>query len=179
VLSRHLLCRQADQKISEIAINLVVYVNYCVLKDGTYRCFDSAIVLNSHPTLLSIYFENINGNNWEDRAMKYLLSLILLLTTAGTCIGDIDCPPGEVYYTNSAPEGWNVVGVGCCGIFASDSTNPARGIIALNRLHQGFNMLPAINYWKKTNFTRFLDSALLRLIWRIICHRISVWEIVR
>jgi hypothetical protein len=41
------------------------------------------------------------------------------------------------------PEGWNVVGLGCCGIAASDSTNPARGIIALNHLHQGFNVLPA------------------------------------
>ena len=52
-------------------------------------------------------------------------------------------PPGEVYYTISVPEGWNVVGLGCCGIAASDSTNPAIGIIALNHLHQGFNMLPA------------------------------------
>jgi len=75
--------------------------------------------------------------------LKYLLSLMLLMATAGTCTGDIDCPPGEAYYTISAPEGWSVVGVGCCGISASDSTNPARGIIALNRLHQGFNMLPA------------------------------------
>ena len=75
--------------------------------------------------------------------MKYLLSLVLMMATAGTCIGDIDCPPGEVYYTISAPEGWSVVGVGCCRISASDSTNPARGIIALNGLHQGFNMLSA------------------------------------
>jgi hypothetical protein len=75
--------------------------------------------------------------------MKYLLSLMLLMATVSTCIGDIDCLPGEVYYTISAPEGWSIVGMGCCGISASDSTNPARGIIALNRLHQGFNMLPA------------------------------------
>ena len=75
--------------------------------------------------------------------MKCLLSLMLLISFVGACIGDIDCPPGEVYYTISVPEGWNVVGLGCCGIVASDSTNPARGIIALNHLHQGFNMLPA------------------------------------
>jgi hypothetical protein len=75
--------------------------------------------------------------------MKYLLSLMLLMATVGTCIGDMDCPPGVVYYTISAPEDWSIVGMGCCGIAASDSTNPARGIIALNRLHQGFNMLPA------------------------------------
>jgi hypothetical protein len=75
--------------------------------------------------------------------MKYLLSLMLLMATVSTCIGDIDCLPGKIYYTISAPEGWSIVGMGCCGITASDSTNPARGIIALNRLHQGFNMLPA------------------------------------
>ncbi len=75
--------------------------------------------------------------------MKCLLSLILLIATIGMCIGDIDCPLGSVYYTISAPQGWNIAGVGCCGITASDSTNPARGIIALNHLHQGFNILPA------------------------------------
>lgn len=75
--------------------------------------------------------------------MKYLLSLMLLISFVGTCIGDIDCLPGDVYYTISVPEGWKVVGMGCCGIAASDSTNPARGIIALNHLHQGFNVLPA------------------------------------
>ena len=75
--------------------------------------------------------------------MKYLLPLMLLISFGGSSIGDIDCPPGDVYYTISVPEGWNVVGMGCCGIAASDSTNPARGIIALNHLHQGFNMLPA------------------------------------
>lgn len=75
--------------------------------------------------------------------MKCLLSLLFLMVAVGTSIGDIDCPPGKVYYAISVPEGWNVVGMGCCGIAASDSTNPARGIIALNHLHQGFNMLPA------------------------------------
>jgi len=40
----------------------------------------------------------------------------------------------------SVPDGWNVVGLGCCGIAASDSTNLARGIVALNHLHQGFNI---------------------------------------
>ena len=75
--------------------------------------------------------------------MKYLLSLMLLIATIGACIGDIDCPQGSVYYTISVLEGWNIAGVGCCGITASDSTNPATGIIALNHLHQGFSMLPA------------------------------------
>ena len=75
--------------------------------------------------------------------MKYLLLALMLMAMVGTCIADIDCPPGSVYYAISVPEGWNVVGSGCCGIAASDSTNPARGIIALNHLHQGFNMLPA------------------------------------
>ena len=75
--------------------------------------------------------------------MKYLLPLMLLISFGGSSIGDIDCPPGDVYYTISVPEGWNVVGMGCCGIAASDSANPARGIVALNHLHQGFNMLPA------------------------------------
>lgn len=68
---------------------------------------------------------------------------MLLISFGGSSIGDIDCPPGDVYYTISVPEGWNVVGMGCCGIAASDSANPARGIVALNHLHQGFNMLPA------------------------------------
>ena len=76
--------------------------------------------------------------------MKYLLSLMLLIVAVvGNGMGDIDCTPGKAYYTISVPEGWNVVGMGCCGIAASDSTNPARGIVALNHLHQGFNMLPA------------------------------------
>ena len=75
--------------------------------------------------------------------MKYLLSLMLLMTFVDTCIADMDCSPGDTYYTISVPEGWNVAGVGCCGIAASDSASPARGIIALNHLHQGFNMLPA------------------------------------
>jgi hypothetical protein len=75
--------------------------------------------------------------------LRLWLSLMLLIATACTCMGDMDCPLGEVYYTISAPEGWSVVGVGCCGISASDSANPARGIIALNRLRQGINMLPA------------------------------------
>jgi hypothetical protein len=67
--------------------------------------------------------------------MRYLLSLMLVVAAVvGTCNGDMYCPPGELYYSISAPEGWNVVGIGCCGIAASDSANPARGIIALNRL---------------------------------------------
>jgi len=75
--------------------------------------------------------------------LRYLLSLMLVVAAVGTCIGEMYCPPGELFYTISTPEGWSVVGMGCCGIAASDFANPARGIIALNRLHQGFNMLPA------------------------------------
>ena len=75
--------------------------------------------------------------------MKYLLSLMLLMATIDGSIGDIECPLGSVYYTISVPEGWNIAGAGCCGITASDSTNPAIGIIALNHLHQGLDMLPA------------------------------------
>jgi hypothetical protein len=77
------------------------------------------------------------------KIMKYLLSLMLLIATIDGSIGDIECPLGSVYYTISVPEGWNIAGAGCCGITASDSTNPAIGIIALNHLHQGFDMLPA------------------------------------
>jgi hypothetical protein len=51
----------------------------------------------------------------EGEIMKYLLSLTLLIATIGVCIGDIECPPGSVYYTISVPEGWNIAGVGCCG----------------------------------------------------------------
>ena len=58
------------------------------------------------------------------------------------CSGQDDCPTGELYYTIFAPEGWNIVGLGCCGIYASDSENPARGIVVLNHLHQGIYMLP-------------------------------------
>lgn len=74
--------------------------------------------------------------------MKYLLSLMLLMSTAGMCIGQDTCSLGSMYYTVSVPEGWNTAGLGCCGITASDSANSARGIVALNHLHQGFNMLP-------------------------------------
>jgi hypothetical protein len=77
------------------------------------------------------------------KKMKYLLSLMLILTIVNTCIADIDCPLGNIYYTISVPQDWRIDGVGCCGITTSDSANPARGIIALNHLHQGFNMLPA------------------------------------
>jgi hypothetical protein len=40
-------------------------------------------------------------------------------------------------------DSWEITGVGCNGITAVDSTNPARGIIALNHLHQGFDILPS------------------------------------
>jgi hypothetical protein len=57
----------------------------------------------------------------------------------GMCIGQSE---SQVYYTITVPYGWNIAGIGCGGITASDSTNPSRGVIALNHLHQGFYMLP-------------------------------------
>ena len=42
--------------------------------------------------------------------MKYLLSLMLLMAFAGTCVADMDCSPGEGRSTISVPEGWNVDG---------------------------------------------------------------------
>ena len=74
--------------------------------------------------------------------MNYVFSCLILLATIGMCSGQDDCPTGELYYTILAPEGWNIVGLGCCGIYASDSENPARGIVVLNHLHQGIYMLP-------------------------------------
>ena len=76
--------------------------------------------------------------------MKYLLLCLLLLATAGTCIvqGEYRCIPGEIYYTYSVPAGWNVIGIGCCGLVASDSANPARGVIAINHLPRA-SLLPA------------------------------------
>jgi len=70
--------------------------------------------------------------------MKCLLSLMLLISFVGACIGRHRLSPREVYILISVPEGWNVVGLGCCGIAASDSTNLGKRIIALNHLHQGF-----------------------------------------
>jgi hypothetical protein len=86
--------------------------------------------------------------------LKYLLSFILLTATIGTCIG-------QTYYTISVPYGWNVYGAGCNGIAATDSANPARGIIALNHIHTGFLMLPSntnpetyVEYYLPQDFSR-------------------------
>ena len=49
----------------------------------------------------------------------------------------------QLYFTVSLPDGWDITGLGCNGITAVDSANPARGIIALNHLHQGFDILPS------------------------------------
>lgn len=75
---------------------------------------------------------------------RFLLLCLLLLAIMGlySVQGQYRCIPGEMYYRYSVPEGWNVIGMGCCGLVASDSTNPARGIIALNNLH-GTGDLPA------------------------------------
>jgi len=75
--------------------------------------------------------------------LKCVLAWVLLMAAAGAGQGQDTCPPGEIYYTISAPPGWDVGGLGCCGVAASDPANPAKGIVALNHLHQGFYMLPA------------------------------------
>jgi len=65
---------------------------------------------------------------------------ILLLAAAIFSI----CPASsQLYFTVSVPDGWDITGLGCHGITAVDSTNPARGILALNHLHQGFDILPS------------------------------------
>lgn len=47
------------------------------------------------------------------------------------------------HYTISLPEGWTVSGHECNGITAQDISNPARGIVYLSRLHEGYFMLPS------------------------------------
>lgn len=49
----------------------------------------------------------------------------------------------QIYFTISVPNSWDITGVGCSGMTAVDSENPARGLIALNHLHQGFDILPS------------------------------------
>lgn len=77
--------------------------------------------------------------------MKYLILLAFLLLIVCTCIGQGQntCLPGEIFYTYSMPDGWSVIGMGCCGLVASDSTTPARGIIALNHILHSTGDLPA------------------------------------
>ena len=72
--------------------------------------------------------------------MRCLLLWMIIVLTANICIGQ---PGNQIYFTISVPDSWEITGVGCNGITAVDSTNPARGIIALNHLHQGFDILPS------------------------------------
>jgi hypothetical protein len=65
---------------------------------------------------------------------------ILLFVAATSCIG---LASSQLYFTVSVPDGWDITGLGCNGITAVDSSNPARGIVALNHLHQGFDILPS------------------------------------
>jgi hypothetical protein len=65
---------------------------------------------------------------------------ILLFVAATSCIG---LASSQLYFTVSVPDGWDINGLGCNGITAVDSSNPARGIVALNHLHQGFDILPS------------------------------------
>jgi hypothetical protein len=46
------------------------------------------------------------------------------------------------YYTLSLPQGWKIDGFKCNGITAQDTSNPAKGISYLSKLHEGFFMLP-------------------------------------
>ena len=72
--------------------------------------------------------------------MRCLLLWMIIVLTANICIGQ---PGPQIYFTISVPDSWEITGVGCNGITAVDSMNPARGIIALNHLHQGFDILPS------------------------------------
>jgi len=72
--------------------------------------------------------------------MRCLLLGMIIVLTANICIGQ---PGPQIYFTISVPDSWEITGVGCNGITAVDSMNPARGIIALNHLHQGFDILPS------------------------------------
>lgn len=72
--------------------------------------------------------------------MRCLLLGMIIVLTANICIGQ---PGPQIYFTISVPDSWEITGVGCNGITAIDSMNPARGIIALNHLHQGFDILPS------------------------------------
>ena len=47
------------------------------------------------------------------------------------------------YYTVSLPQGWKVDGFKCDGITAQDTSNPARGLSYLSKLHEGVFMLPS------------------------------------
>ena len=76
-----------------------------------------------------------------------LVSLLILI--AGTAAGQMDGGDlinyysSDNYYTISLPEGWIVDGHECNGITARDTSNPARGIVYLSRLHEGYFMLPS------------------------------------
>lgn len=70
------------------------------------------------------------------------LPSICILLFASLLLG-IAPASAQLYFTVSVPDGWDITGLGCNGITAVDNTNPARGIVALNHLHQGFDILPS------------------------------------
>ena len=72
--------------------------------------------------------------------MKHPSIWTLLLAAIILCIAPASA---QLYFTVSVPDGWDITGLGCNGITAVDNTNPARGIVALNHLHQGFDILPS------------------------------------
>ncbi|HON36916.1 MAG TPA: hypothetical protein PLY52_11495 [Methanothrix sp.] len=69
------------------------------------------------------------------RPLFWMMMLILMIFFAGQA-------SSQLYFTLSVPDGWEITGLGCNGITAVDKSNPARGIVALNHLHQGFDILP-------------------------------------
>lgn len=74
--------------------------------------------------------------------MRSVALIVALVAASGVCIGQDECPPGALFYSISLPDGWEILGLGCCGVAASDPENPARGVVALNHIHRGFYMLP-------------------------------------
>ena len=76
-------------------------------------------------------------------------TVILLAFLANICLGQGDLgnfqsyssPDG--YYMVLLQENWNVNGFKCAGMTAQDTANPARGIVYLSRLHEGFDILPS------------------------------------
>jgi hypothetical protein len=84
--------------------------------------------------------------NWIVRSLFAFVTIAVFLNecTGQNLAGDLNSyssPDG--YYTVSLPRNWNVDGFKCNGITAQDTSNPARGISYLSKLHEGVFMLPS------------------------------------
>ena len=84
--------------------------------------------------------------NWIVRGIfAFVIITVFLNECTGQNVNGIlssySSPDG--YYTVSLPQGWKVDGFKCDGITAQDTSNPARGISYLSRLHVGVFMLPS------------------------------------